>query len=53
MRFHLGPGYRIYYLQQGDVLVLLLVGGDKSTQSDDINKAKHLADELRKEKRWP
>ena len=38
-----GPGYRIYYAQQGSRYLLLLVGGDKATQSSDIKKAKALA----------
>ena len=39
------PGYRVYYLQDGDNLVLLLCGGDKSTQQADIDQAHQLADE--------
>lgn len=35
-----GPGYRIYYARRGDVLILLLGGGDKSTQASDIERAK-------------
>lgn len=35
-----GPGYRIYYAKRGDVVILLLGGGDKSTQEADIRKAK-------------
>ena len=38
-----GPGYRVYYTQRGDRLLLLLIGGDKSTQSKDIAKAIRLA----------
>ena len=38
-----GPGYRVYYLQRGGRYVLLLAGGDKSTQARDIKKAKELA----------
>lgn len=40
IRIHFGPGYRIYYKKQGDKLILLLIGGDKSTQETDIQKAK-------------
>ena len=38
-----GPGYRVYYTQRGDRLLLLLVGGDKSTQQKDIERAIELA----------
>lgn len=38
-----GPGYRVYYTQRGDRLLLLLVGGDKSSQPKDIAKAVRLA----------
>ena len=47
LRIDVGPGYRVYYLQDGDVLILLLCGGDKSTQQKDIDKAQRLADEWR------
>jgi len=39
LRFHFGPGYRIYYTIENDIVVLLLVGGDKSNQNKDIKKA--------------
>lgn len=42
LRFAFGPGYRIYYTRFGDTLVILLCGGDKSTQSRDIDQAKRL-----------
>lgn len=45
LRFAFGPGYRIYYMWQGDRLVLLLSGGDKDSQTRDIVKAKALAKE--------
>ncbi len=45
LRMTYGPGYRVYYLQDGDTLILLLCGGDKSTQQADINRAHQLADE--------
>jgi putative addiction module killer protein len=43
MRISYGPGYRVYYIQHGPVLVVLLCGGDKSTQDKDIEGAKELA----------
>ena len=42
MRIDYGPGYRLYYTKRGNELVLLLIGGDKSTQQKDIAKAKKL-----------
>lgn len=42
IRVHFGPGYRIYFKKQGDKLILLLIGGDKSTQDSDIKKAKSI-----------
>ena len=46
LRVDYGPGYRIYFIKKADVYVVLLAGGDKSSQSADINKAKALAREL-------
>lgn len=43
MRIDHGPGYRVYYLRQGDVMIVLLCGGDKSTQDKDIKLAKAIA----------
>lgn len=43
LRLTYGPGYRVYYTQEGDRLVLLLCGGDKSTQHNDIKTAHQLA----------
>lgn len=45
LRIHYGPGYRVYYIQRGTVLIVLLCGGDKSTQTKDIEAAKRLAKE--------
>jgi len=39
LRFHFGSGYRIYYTIENDLVVLLLVGGDKSNQKKDVKKA--------------
>ena len=46
MRLFFGPGYRVYFVRRGAVLVILLCGGDKSTQDNDIVTAKALAAEL-------
>lgn len=43
MREFFGPGWRMYYVRRGDSLIVMLGGGDKSTQSADIAKAKTLA----------
>ena len=47
MRIDHGPGYRVYFVRRGDTLIILLCGGDKSTQDRDIEKAKVLARELK------
>lgn len=46
MRIPTGPGYRVYFTQQGDAIYLLLIGGDKATQKKDIEQAKRMAAEL-------
>ncbi|SAL54858.1 addiction module protein [Caballeronia sordidicola] len=46
LRINEGPGYRVYYTQRGSILVVLLCGGDKSTQQADIERAKTLAANL-------
>ncbi len=50
MRIHFGPGYRVYFVQHGIEVVILLAGGDKSTQSRDIKTALKLARELKQER---
>ncbi len=44
LRIRAGPGYRVYFQRRGELLVLLLLGGDKSTQSQDIELAIKLAE---------
>jgi putative addiction module killer protein len=46
LRIHYGPGYRVYFVQRGRTVVILLCGGDKSTQAKDIMVAKTLAKEV-------
>lgn len=46
LRFTFGPGYRVYYTRRGDVIVILLCGGDKDSQSRDIERAKEIAREI-------
>jgi putative addiction module killer protein len=46
IRVGYGPGYRLYYTRQGAAVILLLCGGDKSSQTEDINLAKQLAKEV-------
>ena len=46
MRIHFGPGYRVYFKEIGMEIVVLLCGGDKSTQQRDIDTAQRLAAEL-------
>lgn len=52
LRFHFGPGYRVYFAQKADVLMLLLAGGTKRGQQDDIEHAKDLLRQLKEEHRW-
>ncbi|MGD1105066.1 MAG: type II toxin-antitoxin system RelE/ParE family toxin [Terriglobia bacterium] len=46
LRIHYGPGYRVYFVRRGKELIVLLCGGDKSTQAKDIKTAKMLAAHL-------
>lgn len=46
LRFTFGPGYRVYYTRCGDVVVILLCGGDKASQDRDIERAKAMAREI-------
>ena len=43
LRIHIGPGYRVYIVKRGETLIVVLCGGDKGSQSRDIEKAKALA----------
>ena len=43
MREHFGPGWRMYYAQRGEVLIVMLGGGDKSDQQTDVDRAIALA----------
>lgn len=45
LRITTGPGYRVYFTKKEEKIIILLVGGDKSTQSKDIEKAKELLKE--------
>jgi putative addiction module killer protein len=46
LKIDVGPGYRVYYTQRGEELIILLVGGDKSSQQRDISQAQALARHL-------
>ena len=46
MRIHYGPGYRVYYKDTGKEIIILLCGGDKRTQSKDIEQAKEILNNL-------
>ncbi|WP_338125890.1 type II toxin-antitoxin system RelE/ParE family toxin [Pseudomonas nitroreducens] len=49
IRLDVGPGYRVYFTRRGDVLILLLCGGDKTSQQRDIKLAQQLAGAIE----WP
>ena len=46
IRVDYGPGYRVYFVRRGDTIIILLCGGDKSSQSRDIARARALAQEV-------
>lgn len=46
MRIDYGPGYRVYFVQRGELLIVLIAGGDKSTQDRDVSTALELARNL-------
>jgi putative addiction module killer protein len=46
LKIDVGPGYRVYYLKRSDVVIVLLAGGNKSTQQEDIEIALELARNL-------
>jgi putative addiction module killer protein len=52
LRIDHGPGYRVYFVQRGAAVVILLAGGDKSSQSSDIRTAHELS-RIIQEKPWP
>ncbi len=45
MRIDYGPGYRVYYMKRGPIIIILLSGGNKSSQKPDIAKAKEIAEQ--------
>ena len=49
LRVDHGPGYRIYFIRRGEIVIVLLAGGDKSNQDKDIRKAKALAKDLKEQ----
>lgn len=52
LRLHYGPGFRIYFTARGDQIIILLCGGDKSSQDKDIVRAKALVAQLEDSQPW-
>jgi putative addiction module killer protein len=50
MRIHVGPGYRVYFVRVGTTVYILLTGGNKSSQQQDIARAKKMAQDLKETK---
>jgi putative addiction module killer protein len=46
MRVDYGPGYRIYFVRRGELVVILLCGGDKRAQTKDIERARNMAEKF-------
>ena len=46
MRVHVGPGYRLYYARKGEIIYIMLCGGNKSTQAKDIDRAIKILSDL-------
>ena len=46
LRVDSGPGYRLYFMRRGKILIVMLAGGDKSSQKRDIKRAQRIASEL-------
>lgn len=49
LKIDYGPGFRVYFLNQRNIIVILLCGGEKSTQSKDIKKAQELAQKIKEQ----
>jgi len=47
LRIHYGPGYRVYFKSENDKIIILLCGGNKGSQSEDIEKAKAIAERIK------
>ena len=51
MRIDYGPGYRLYFAKEGETIVIILIGGEKSTQDQDIVKARNIWQGMKNEKK--